>query len=204
MSRRAFPIVAHAGLANAVTTTGALLGVAGLFLSARGAPFAAAACCALALPCDVLDGIVARRTGTQSAFGAQLDTLADATSFCLLPASLAVALGVPVWVLGPATFYAVTGLLRLARFAVVGTSVAAGSERFEGVPTSVAAGFFLAVAAAGAWLPDAARAWLLAAAYVALGLAMVSAISFPKRGIVSRSLYGVVPVAMGALWLRYR
>lgn len=204
MIRRAFPLSAHASLANAITATGASLGVAGVLLAARGHAVAAVACCALALPCDVLDGVVARRTGTASAFGAQLDTLADATSFCLLPAALALAFGVPAWVLAPAAFYAVTGLLRLARFGVVGTSSAGGVECFEGVPTSVGAGWLLATAAVGAWLPEATRAVLIAAAYVAFGLGMISAIPFPKHGLASRSLYAVVPIAVAALWIRHR
>jgi CDP-diacylglycerol--serine O-phosphatidyltransferase len=200
--RRAFPIVEHAGLANAITATSVLLGVSGVFLAARGAAVLAVACGALALPCDVLDGLVARRTGTSSAFGAQLDTLADATSFCLLPAATALALGVPAWVLVPAAFYAVTGVLRLARFAVVGTSNADGRERFEGLPTAVAAGYFQAVAAAGAWADAPARAGLLSIAYVALGLLMVSSLPFPKRGLAARSLWGIVPLSVLALWIR--
>lgn len=204
MIRRAFPVAAHAGLANAVTATGASLGVAGVLLAARGHVVAAAACCALALPCDVLDGVIARRTGTASEFGAQLDTLADATSFCLLPAALALALGVPSWVLVPAAFYAITGLLRLARFGVVGTASAGGVECFEGVPTSVGAGWLLAAAAATAWLPEATRAVLLAVAYTAFAFGMISAIRFPKHGLVSRSLYAVVPIAIVTLWIRHR
>jgi CDP-diacylglycerol--serine O-phosphatidyltransferase len=204
LSRRAFPIVEHAGLANAVTLTGAMLGVTGVFLASRGAVSAAATCCALALPCDVLDGWIARRTGTASAFGAQLDTLADATSFCLLPASLALALGMPAWVLAAAGFYAATGLLRLSRFGVVGTAGQGHDERFEGLPTTIGAGFLLAVLALRVLLPAPARAPLLAAAYVALGLAMISGLSFPKRGLVSRSLWGIVPVAVAALWLQAR
>jgi CDP-diacylglycerol--serine O-phosphatidyltransferase len=198
---RPFPIVEHAGLANAVTLTGAMLGVAGVFLAARDLPSAAATCCALALPCDVLDGVIARRTGTSSAFGAQLDTLADATSFCLLPAALSLALGLPGWALAAAGFYAAAGLLRLARFGVVGTAGQGAEECFEGVPTSIGAGFFLAAAALRPLLPAPAQAPFLAAAYLALGLAMVSGLRVPKRGLVSRSLYGIVPLAVLAMWI---
>lgn len=201
MSRRLFPILEHRGLANGITLTGAMLGVTGLFLAARGLPAAAATCCALALPCDILDGLVARRTGTASAFGAQLDTLADTTSFCLLPASLGLALGLPTWVLGAAGFYAAAGLLRLARFAVVGTAGQGRDECFEGVPTSVGAGLVLAAAALGRFLPSMAQAGLLALTYVALGLAMVSAVPFPKRGLLARSLWVVVPLAVAVLWV---
>lgn len=204
MSRdaRLFPVTTHASLANAITATSVVLGISGVLLAARGAAFAAIACGALALPCDVLDGLVARRTGTSSAFGAQLDTLADATSFCLLPAVTALALGVPAWVLAPAAFYALAGILRLARFGVVGLTAAGGVECFEGLPTSIGAGTFQAAAAIGVWLPAPARAALLAAAYVALGLAMISAIPVPKRGLLARAMWGIVPLAVAAIGIR--
>lgn len=199
---RLFPVVAHAGLANVITATGALLGLAGILLAARGAAFAAIACGALALPCDVLDGWVARRTGTTSAFGAQLDTLADATSFAVLPAATALALGVPAWVLVPAASYAMAGLLRLARFGVVGLSSAGGVDRFEGMPSSVSAGLFQTAAAVGAWLPAPARAALLATAYATLALLMISSVPFPKRGLLARAMWGIVPLAVASLWIR--
>ncbi len=70
---------------------------------------------------DMLDGRIARLTGTQSEFGAQLDSLADAVSFGVAPALLAY-----VWALHavpragwPAAFlFLVCGVLRLARFNV--------------------------------------------------------------------------------------
>jgi CDP-diacylglycerol--serine O-phosphatidyltransferase len=70
---------------------------------------------------DALDGRIARLTGTQSEFGAQLDSLADAVSFGVAPALLAY-----VWALAavpragwPAAFlFLVCGVLRLARFNV--------------------------------------------------------------------------------------
>ncbi len=70
---------------------------------------------------DMLDGRIARLTGTQSEFGAELDSLADAVSFGVAPALLAY-----VWALTlvpragwPAAFlFLVCGVMRLARFNV--------------------------------------------------------------------------------------
>jgi CDP-diacylglycerol--serine O-phosphatidyltransferase len=70
---------------------------------------------------DMLDGRIARLTGTQSEFGAQFDSLADAVSFGVAPALLAY-----VWALHavpragwPAAFlFLVCGVMRLARFNV--------------------------------------------------------------------------------------
>jgi CDP-diacylglycerol--serine O-phosphatidyltransferase len=70
---------------------------------------------------DMLDGRIARLTGTQSEFGAELDSLADAVSFGVAPALLAYVWGLSLvpragW---PASFlFLVCGVMRLARFNV--------------------------------------------------------------------------------------
>ncbi|HUL77178.1 MAG TPA: CDP-diacylglycerol--serine O-phosphatidyltransferase [Vicinamibacteria bacterium] len=70
---------------------------------------------------DVLDGRIARLTNTQSEFGAQLDSLADAVSFGVAPALLAYCWALQAvpragW---PAAFlFLACGVLRLARFNV--------------------------------------------------------------------------------------
>ena len=79
----------------------------------------AAAFIGVAMVLDMLDGRIARMTGTSSEFGVQLDSLADVISFGIAPAVLAY-----VWGLAPlgrvgwaAGFLFLTGAtLRLARF----------------------------------------------------------------------------------------
>lgn len=199
--RRLFPVVAHANLANAITATGAMLGVSGIFLAARGDARAALTCVALAIPCDTLDGVVARRMGTSSAFGAQLDSLADATAFCLLPAAIAHALGMPLVVLACAAVYALTGLLRLARFGEVGTAKVGAVECFEGVPTPIAAALLPVVVLATQAAPPGLRALALGAHYILLSAAMLSSLRVPKRGLHTRALWVAVPAALLMLWL---
>lgn len=73
----------------------------------------------MAMVLDMLDGRIARMTGTASEFGVQLDSLADIVSFGVAPAVLAYAWGLqPLGRLGwGAGFLFVTGAaLRLARF----------------------------------------------------------------------------------------
>jgi CDP-diacylglycerol--serine O-phosphatidyltransferase len=199
---RSFPIVAHAKLANAITATSVLLGMAGVAFAGGGHVLGAATCCALALPCDVLHGVVARRRGEASAFGAQLDTLADAVSFCLLPAALGLALPLPAWARLPQLLYGLSGVLRLARFGEVGMRQVGGVECFEGVPTTLAAAVVLVAVAAGAWAGPGLQAPLLIATYVALALAMVSALPVPKRGPHVWLMWALVPASIVALWAR--
>ena len=85
----------------------------------RGDLATAAPFIGVAMVLDMLDGRIARMTGTTSEFGVQLDSLADVISFGMAPAVLAYAWGLaPLGRLGwAAGFLFVTGAaLRLARF----------------------------------------------------------------------------------------
>jgi CDP-diacylglycerol--serine O-phosphatidyltransferase len=94
----------------------------------------------IAMVLDGLDGRVARLTNTQSAFGAEYDSMADLTSFGIAPAivlyiwSLSY-LGKLGWV--AAFVHAAGAALRLARF---NTQVATADKRyFQGLPSPSAA-----------------------------------------------------------------
>jgi len=98
---------------------------------------------------DSLDGRVARMTGTQSAFGEQMDSLADMVSFGAAPALIAYE-----WALRPlgrwgwiaAFVYCACGALRLARFNVNAGVV--NKRYFQGLPSPAAA----ALVAGFVWL----------------------------------------------------
>lgn len=89
---------------------------------------------------DILDGKVARATGTTSKFGVEYDSLADLITFGLAPGIM-----MYLWILKPlgklgwlaALIYLACGALRLARFNTnVGT---ADSAYFTGLPIPAAA-----------------------------------------------------------------
>jgi CDP-diacylglycerol--serine O-phosphatidyltransferase len=89
---------------------------------------------------DMLDGRIARLTGTQSEFGAQLDSLADAVSFGVAPALLAYQWALDLFPRAgwPAAFlFLVCGVMRLARFNVQRQVV--DSRFFVGLPIPAAA-----------------------------------------------------------------
>jgi CDP-diacylglycerol--serine O-phosphatidyltransferase len=95
---------------------------------------------------DMLDGRIARLTNTQSEFGAQYDSLADAVSFGVAPALIAYAWALSVvpragW---PAAFlFVACGVLRLARFNVQRHVV--DSRFFVGLPIPAGAAQVAAV-----------------------------------------------------------
>jgi CDP-diacylglycerol--serine O-phosphatidyltransferase len=137
---------------------------------------------------DLLDGRIARMTRTQSAFGLQLDSLADVISFGIAPSLL-----MYKWTLFRlpggefiAFLFAAAGAVRLARFNVIsssetGTPVKPG-KYITGLPTPPAAGVLISLllanyAVEGA-LGDEKYAVSVAVATVVLSLLMVSNVNF--------------------------
>ena len=117
-----------------------------IIYSLRGDFESAAPYIGISIVLDMLDGRIARLTGTSSEFGVQLDSLADAISFGVAPAILAYAWGLaPLGRLGMFSgFLFVSGaVLRLARFNV--QSAGGGDKRyFVGMPSPAAAGVLAA------------------------------------------------------------
>ena len=94
-------------------------GYACVVYAMRGEFETAAPFIGIAVVLDMLDGRIARLTGTTSAFGREFDSLADVISFGMAPAMLAFRWGLePLGRLGwAAGFVFVTaGAIRLARF----------------------------------------------------------------------------------------
>src|SRR5690606_2313423 len=95
----------------------------------------------IAMVMDGLDGRVARLTNTQSAFGAEYDSLADIVSFGLAPSLVAYSWGLQTlgkvgWLV--AFCYAASTALRLARF---NTNIGQTNPKyFQGLPSPSAAG----------------------------------------------------------------
>lgn len=91
---------------------------------------------------DLMDGLVARLTRSESLFGAQLDSLADVVAFGVAPAILIYTRMSSMEnrhiAEGTAMFFAVCGALRLARFNVQKTRVE--KKSFTGLPIPAAAG----------------------------------------------------------------
>jgi CDP-diacylglycerol--serine O-phosphatidyltransferase len=134
--------------------------------------------CAIVL--DMLDGRIARLTGTASEFGGELDSLADAISFGVAPALMAYR-----WALDEvprvgwlaAFLFVICGVLRLARFNVQRHAV--DGRFFVGLPIPAAAGQIAAVVAfAPARAGERAEALLALALVVCLAFLMVSTLRY--------------------------
>jgi CDP-diacylglycerol---serine O-phosphatidyltransferase len=160
---------------------------------------------------DMLDGRVARLSGTGTRFGAELDSLVDVISFGVAPALLMYFLdfssaGRFAWIL--CYIYVVAVALRLARFNVV-SSGKPSSGWFTGMP-SPSAGMTLAV-----YYPFSQTNWYRASlAYLdlqheglvvlllLLALLMVSNVKYPKFPPIGvRSARGILGLVVHLLVL---
>jgi CDP-diacylglycerol---serine O-phosphatidyltransferase len=131
----------------------------------------------IAMVLDTLDGRVARMTNTQSAFGAQYDSLADMVSFGLAPSLVIyqwvlIDMGKLGWL--AAFVYTAGAALRLARFNTQLTT--ADKHFFTGLPSPAAAALVAGlvwVLHEAALVPADAR-WIAFAVTFIAGLLMVS------------------------------
>ena len=128
-------------LPNLLTTSGLFAGFYSIVAAMKSYFDLAAIAVFIAMIMDFFDGRVARLTNTQSAFGAEFDSLSDMVSFGVAPALIAYSsslehLGKLGWLI--AFIFSAASALRLARF---NTQVYIEDKRyFQGLPTPAAAG----------------------------------------------------------------
>jgi CDP-diacylglycerol--serine O-phosphatidyltransferase len=135
----------------------------------------------LAMVLDGLDGRVARLTHTQSAFGAEYDSLSDMVSFGVAPALVAYewalkGLGKMGWI--AAFIYCAGAALRLARF---NTNIDVIDKRyFQGLPSPAAAALVAGlvwVMIDNGWSGEEAR-WYACVLTMFAGITMVSSVRY--------------------------
>ncbi len=168
-------------LPNLFTTATLFGGFYAILAAMSGRYEAAAIAIFAAMIMDGIDGRVARLTNTQSAFGAEYDSLADLIAFGLAPS-----LVVYLWALSglgklgwlAAFIYTAGTALRLARF---NTQIGMADKRyFQGLPSPSAA----AIMAGGVWVGadyqvvGADVSWIACFLSVGVGLLMVSNIRY--------------------------
>jgi CDP-diacylglycerol--serine O-phosphatidyltransferase len=166
-------------LPSLFTLANMFCGYACVIYAMRGEFSTAAPFIGVAVVLDMLDGRIARMTGTTSDFGVQLDSLADLISFGMAPAVLAFQWGLdPLGRMGWAVgfVYLTAAALRLARFNI---QVVTDKRYFVGLPSPAAAGL---VAATVFYFPNGLQTYPIALAGAALmvvpALLMIRTIKF--------------------------
>jgi len=168
-------------LPNLLTTAALFAGFYSIVQAMNGRFDQSAIAIFVAMVLDGLDGRVARLTKTQSAFGAEYDSLADMVSFGAAPALVVyewalLSLGKAGWI--AAFVYCAGAALRLARF---NTNLEVADKRyFQGMPSPAAA----ALVAGFVWImddaainPESIRWWAWVVTVFA-GLTMVSNLKY--------------------------
>jgi CDP-diacylglycerol--serine O-phosphatidyltransferase len=176
--------VRHRGiylLPNLFTTANLFAGFYAIINAMNGNFYVAAAAVFVAMVLDGVDGRVARLTNTQSAFGAEYDSLSDMVAFGVAPALLAFewalgSLGKVGWMV--AFIYVAGAALRLARF---NTQIGSTDKRyFIGLASPAAAG----VVAGTVWafsdfgIKGSNMAFVVAILVAVAGMLMVSNIKY--------------------------
>ncbi|MDP1606240.1 MAG: CDP-diacylglycerol--serine O-phosphatidyltransferase [Rhodocyclaceae bacterium] len=168
-------------LPNLLTTAGLFSGFFAIVQAMNGKFEIAAVAIFVAMLFDGLDGRVARLTHTQSAFGAEYDSLSDMVSFGAAPA-----LVIYVWALKDmgklgwiaAFIYCACAALRLARF---NTNLEVVDKRnFQGLPSPAAAALvagFVWVMIDNDWTGLEAR-WYACVLTIFAGITMVSSLPY--------------------------
>jgi CDP-diacylglycerol--serine O-phosphatidyltransferase len=160
---------------------------------------------------DFFDGRVARLTKTQSAFGLQIDSLADAISFGVAPALLVYKWSLyqrPTLGLVVAFLFAGAGTVRLARFNVLSMSESGKPTKpgkyIVGLPVPGAAGILVSLVlanhAVAGELMGPRYLWVMIPLTVFMSFLMVSTIKFRsfKDLRLNRSSVALVFFAVGS------
>ncbi len=182
-------------------------GYACVIYAMRGEYESAAPFIGIAVVLDMLDGRIARLTGTSSDFGVQFDSLADVISFGIAPAVLTFGWGLaPLgrWGWAAGFLFVTAAAMRLARFNI--QSAAGGDKRyFVGMPSPAAAGVPAAtVFAYPAGIADYRGSLVALAIVLVPAVLMVSTIrfrSFKTIDLRTRRPYTVLLLVAGALVL---
>ena len=185
-------------LPSLLTLANMFCGYTCIVLAMHGEFESAAPYIGIAIVLDMLDGRIARMTGTTSPFGVEFDSLADIISFGVAPAILSFSWGLSsLGRLGSAAgfLFVAAAAIRLARFNI--QSAGGGDKRyFVGMPSPAAAAIPAATVFAYPWgLYDYRQALLALVMVLVPALLMVSTIrfrSFKTMGSPTRRPYTVL------------
>lgn len=181
-------------LPNLFTTAALFAGFYSIVAAIGGHFETAAVAIYVALVLDGADGRIARMTNTESAFGAEYDSLSDMVSFGLAPALVVyewslTSIGKPGWL--AAFVFAVGTALRLARF---NTQVGSADKRyFQGLPCPAAAALVAGMVWVGAAY-DLQGGWVVVIAFgITVATAVLMVTQFRYHSLKELDLRGRVP-----------
>lgn len=197
-----FIYLKYVNIPNALTGSAMALGFITFILTLNQQIKIALTLYALIILLDRLDGFAARKFGMESDFGKELDSLSDFFNFCILPSIMAYLIGfnsiLSVVVL---IVYIISGVSRLAHFNLNGMEEIDGKKYFSGVPTTIAASWFLITASLLQTIIKFDFHYILFLFFTAFAVLMVFPLNCNKNGFFVKSLYLLIPLAVIILWM---
>jgi CDP-diacylglycerol--serine O-phosphatidyltransferase len=183
-------------IVNGFTSFNLMIGVLSLIIASTGRMGLAAWGLLLCVLLDSCDGSLARYWQVTSEFGAQLDSLADMTSFIIASVALTYYWAQPTTpfplLLGVCGLYTLAGAFRLARF----NSSPEDQRYFEGIPSTGGA----ALLAANYLAAPPPNAYGVITLVSLLAVLMVSTLPYPKLSTLRRCPHSVwLTMLVGAL-----
>lgn len=183
-------------IVSLVTGGNLVFGTVAIVLSSLGHGRWAVACLLLAMVMDAMDGYLARKWNVFSDFGAELDSLADLTSFVVANAVLIFFWffgRVSLWLqIAAAVIFLLGGAFRLARFNVAPTR----GGIFQGMPTTGVAVLIAIIYLSHPHLdPLTGLFW-----QATLGFLMVSNFRYPKLGKLAAIPKPIFPILLIACY----
>lgn len=192
-----------------LTYLGLLSSVFGIFAAASQKPLLAILFMMFTGLCDMFDGMVARskkdRTVEERKFGIQIDSLCDAISFGVLPATLGLAVGASgIWYKIGAALFVLCGVIRLAYYNVTEEERQKGGEKrkyYLGMPITMSA-LLMPIVFCFCQLFSQGAATIYTVALYVVAILFILPVSIPKPGIKGLSiLIGVGLLILVALLL---
>ncbi|AFQ44319.1 CDP-alcohol phosphatidyltransferase family protein [Desulfosporosinus meridiei] len=200
--KRKFVYLKYLNIPNTITGCSLAIGFISLTLIFQQELKLALTLYAFTLLLDRLDGIAARKFGMESDFGKELDSLADFFNFCIVPAIISYFLGVnsvlSVLIL---IAYILSGVSRLAHFNLEGMEEIEGKKYFSGIPTTLAASWFLITLSLLELFNLRHFHAVLPLFFGALAVLMIAPLQCNKNGLLVKSLYLLIPTVILCLWL---
>ena len=190
-------VIGFYDLSVLLTYVGIAFSVIGICMAFRDELAISMVCLIIAGFCDMTDGTVARsfkdRTEDEKTFGIQMDSLADAVSFVVLPVAISLGMGND----GPVSiaiyaFYVLAGLIRLGYFNVLASK--SEIKYYTGLPVTTASLVFPLIWIAHHFMNDPWAAVIFSVVMVPMALLFISRIRLNKLGRTVQAALGAFAV----------
>ena len=191
------PVIGFYDLSVLLTYIGIAFAVIGICMAFRGELAISMVCLIISGFCDMTDGTVARsfknRAEDKKSFGIQIDSLADAVSFVILPVAISLGIGNddPVSIAIYA-FYVLAGLIRLGYFNVLASR--SEIKHYTGLPVTTVSSIFPVIWIAHLFMSSPWDTVIFSAAMVPIALLFISRIRFGKLNKTVQAVLGALAV----------